>query len=178
MDNKYSLFPHYEESVNLRTNGEFDYVYSGSNLSIGKTHLFPENRTQDYSQLNKGIEQQGEKSTEEMKGLMGKAQYIDKPPAWSRQSVRSNIFTFLNNFGIDPENSEFVSHLLAGDPSTELGLADLFGGMAGPEMVEGSRQFRAGLNEGDMGTMGMGALRTTFGATSLATAKASVVFIN
>ena len=69
-----------------------------------------------YGDLNERIVEQGEGATEELKDLAGKAEFIDNPPAFSRQSVRSNIFTFLNNLGINPENSEFVSNLLAGDP--------------------------------------------------------------
>jgi len=160
-ENKWSILEAVNESNNLRAGGdEFGYYYKDGMMHIGDPLVFNQ---PDYSQLNEAIVKQGEEDTKNLTELMGKAQYIDKPPAWSRQSVRSNIFTFLNNFGIDPENSEFVSHLLAGDPSTELGALDLAGLMAIPEMVEGSRQFRAGLKESDADTMGWGAFRTGFG---------------
>ena len=160
-ENKWSILEAVNESNNLRASGdEFGYYYKDGMMHIGDPLVFNQ---PDYSQLNEAIVRQGEKNTAEIKELMGNAQYIDKPPAWSRQSVRSNIFTFLNNFGINPEKSNFIAEMLAGDPSKELGALDLAGLMAIPEMVEGSREFRAGLKEGDALTMGMGGLRTGFG---------------
>ena len=134
-----------------------DYSFSldNGNMVLSQPQL--------YGDLNERIVEQGEGATEELKDLAGKAEFIDKPPAFSRQSVRSNIFTFLNNLGINPENSEFVSTLIAGDPSSEFGTADIFGAMGVPEIVEGTREFRGGVKEGDLSTMGMGALRTGFG---------------
>ena len=142
-------------SNQLRMDDDYSYSIDNGKMIISQPQL--------YGDLNERIVEQGEGATEELKDLAGKAEFIDKPPAFSRQSVRSNIFTFLNNLGINPENSEFVSNLLAGDPSTEIGALDLVGAMAVPEIVEGTRQFKAGLKEGDAGTAGMGALRTGFG---------------
>ena len=100
-ENKWSILEAVNESNNLRASGdEFGYYYKDGMMHIGDPLVFNQ---PDYSQLNEAIVRQGEKNTAEIKELMGNAQYIDKPPAWSRQSVRSNIFTFLNNFGINPE---------------------------------------------------------------------------
>ena len=142
-------------SNQLRMDDDYSYSIDNGKMIISQPQL--------YGNLNERIVEQGQGATEELKDLAGKAEFIDKPPAFSRQSVRSNIFTFLNNLGINPENSEFVSNLLAGDPSKEIGALDLVGAMAVPEIVEGTRQFKAGLKEGDAGTAGMGALRTGFG---------------
>tara|TARA_R100001440_G_scaffold18221_2_gene30689 strand:- start:1310 stop:3757 length:2448 start_codon:yes stop_codon:yes gene_type:complete len=142
-------------SNQLRMDDDYSYSIDNGKMIISQPQL--------YGDLNERIVEQGEGATEELKDLAGKAEFIDKPPAFSRQSVRSNIFTFLNNLGINPENSEFVSTLIAGDPSSEFGTADIFGAMGVPEIVEGTREFRGGVKEGDISTMGMGALRTGFG---------------
>ncbi len=142
-------------SNQLRMDDDYSFSLDNGNMVLSQPQL--------YGDLNERIVEQGEGATEELKDLAGKAEFIDKPPAFSRQSVRSNIFTFLNNLGINPENSEFVSTLIAGDPSSEFGTADIFGAMGVPEIVEGTREFRGGVKEGDLSTMGMGALRTGFG---------------
>ena len=142
-------------SNQLRMDDDYSFSLDNGNMVLSQPQL--------YGDLNERIVEQGQGATEELKDLAGKAEFIDKPPAFSRQSVRSNIFTFLNNLGINPENSEFVSTLIAGDPSSEFGTADIFGAMGVPEIVEGTREFRGGVKEGDLSTMGMGALRTGFG---------------
>ncbi|MBL20009.1 MAG: hypothetical protein CMC82_09370 [Flavobacteriaceae bacterium] len=142
-------------SNQLRMDDDYSFSLDNGNMVLSQPQL--------YGDLNERIVEQGQGATEELKDLAGKAEFIDKPPAFSRQSVRSNIFTFLNNLGINPENSEFVSTLIAGDPSSEFGTADIIGAMGVPEIVEGTREFRGGVKEGDLSTMGMGALRTGFG---------------
>ena len=172
MDNKYSLFPHYEESVNLRTNGEFDYVYSGSNLSIGKTHLFPENRTQDYSQLNEAIVKQGEENTKNLTELMGKASEIKAHPQGylpfnipfpTRYQMSNFVTSALNNLGVPMEGSMFVSELLTDVNQKGFGILHATGLGELAEVAEGFPKFQAGLSLKDPGVATEGLLQTVFG---------------
>ena len=166
------------KSNELRSSGEdYGYYYDRKTkrLEIGDVNAVTTNM---YSGLNEGIQQGGVDTTEELKGLAGKATGIDVPPSGdipivtdltgirmpSKEKMASNVTSFLTKLGVPMDNSMFVGELLTDVNQSGMGILDATGIGELSELAEGFTKFQSGLASDDPKLALGGLAQTTLGA--------------
>ena len=166
------------KSNELRSSGEdYGYYYDRKTkrLEIGDVNAVTTNM---YSGLNEGIQQGGVDTTEELKGLVGKATGIDVPPSGdipivtdltgirmpSKEKMASNVTSFLTKLGVPMDNSMFVGELLTDVNQSGMGILDATGIGELSELAEGFTKFQSGLASDDPKLALGGLAQTTLGA--------------
>lgn len=166
------------KSNELRSSGEdYGYYYDKktNRLEIGDVNAVTSNM---YSGLNEQIQQGGVDTTEELKGLAGKATGIDVPPSGdipivtdltgirmpSKEKMASNVTSFLTKLGVPMDNSMFVGELLTDINQKGMGILDLTGIGELSELAEGYTKFQSGLASDDPKLALGGLAQTTLGA--------------
>jgi len=166
------------KSNELRSSGEdYGYYYDKktNRLEIGDVNAVTTNM---YSGLNEGIQQGGVDTTEELKGLVGKATGIDVPPSGdipivtnltgfrmpSKEKMASNVTSFLTKLGVPMDNSMFVGELLTDVNQSGMGILDATGIGELSELAEGFTKFQSGLASDEPGVALGGLAQTALGA--------------
>jgi len=166
------------KSNELRSSGEdYGYYYDRKTkrLEIGDVNAVTSNM---YSDLNEQIQQGGVDTTEELKGLAGKATGIDVPPSGdipivtdltgirmpSKEKMASNVTSFLTKLGVPMDNSMFVGELLTDVNQSGMGILDATGIGELSELAEGFTKFQSGLASDDPKLALGGLAQTTLGA--------------
>ena len=166
------------KSNELRSSGEdYGYYYDKktNRLEIGDVNAVTSNM---YIDLNEQIQQGGVDTTEELKGLAGKATGIDVPPSGdipivtdltgirmpSKEKMASNVTSFLTKLGVPMDNSMFVGELLTDVNQSGMGILDATGIGELSELAEGFTKFQSGLASDDPKLALGGLAQTTLGA--------------
>ena len=166
------------KSNELRSSGEdYGYYYDKktNRLEIGDVNAVTSNM---YSDLNEQIQQGGVDTTEELKGLAGKATGIDVPPSGdipivtdltgirmpSKEKMASNVTSFLTKLGVPMDNSMFVGELLTDVNRSGMGILDATGIGELSELAEGFTKFQSGLASDEPGVALGGLAQTALGA--------------